>query len=123
MYCLLTPLSLYTSIFFYFQFRNWVTANQKELGTSYQAVYNAAQTSENALQWAVDVQDDMYDYLNNNDQVVTMSTPAPTVSTNPTTVAIPSLVSPVTPDLPDSANTSLLSAFLLSIAVAINILI
>ncbi|RVE53193.1 hypothetical protein evm_002026 [Chilo suppressalis] len=59
------------------EFQEWADENQAALGADYQAVYNGAVSSSNAIEWAAAVQDDVNSYLTTGDSVVQPSTPAP----------------------------------------------
>ncbi|CAG9794996.1 unnamed protein product [Diatraea saccharalis] len=99
------------------EFREWAVQNQGVLGTSFQQVFNAAETSLSAIQWAVENSADITNYLNTGNAVLVTSTPAPVVTTPPVTATVAAISAPTTPDLPDSANTSFVS--ILTIVVAL----
>ncbi|VVD01641.1 unnamed protein product [Leptidea sinapis] len=66
---------------------------------------------------------DLNNYFVNGDDQISGSTVAPTQATTLSTSARPGLEEPVTPQLPDSAVTTAVSAFALTIAVLINRLV
>ncbi|CAH0693407.1 unnamed protein product [Chilo suppressalis] len=104
------------------EFREWATNNQALLGAEFQAVYNAAESSISAIEWADDNLEDFDNYLNVGDQPLTSSTPAPIITTPPWTMTVPNIQAPTTPDLPDlpdSANTSFLSFIAISFALIV----
>ncbi|KAG6458925.1 hypothetical protein O3G_MSEX011121 [Manduca sexta] len=105
-------------------FQAWANQTQTQLGNSYQAVYNGAESSRQSIAWAATVQSDMNTYFTNGNEAIQQSTTAPTTTTTTTTVAPPSISEPVTPVLPepvpDSAATSFLSAMVILFAAVAN---
>nr|ADL38970.1 aminopeptidase N3 [Diatraea saccharalis] len=91
------------------RFRNWAVENRGALGMNFQQVFNAAETSLSALQWAQENTADFNNYFQTGNVPLVTSTPAPIVTTTPVTATVAAISAPTTPDLPDSANTSFIS--------------
>ncbi|KAL4706764.1 hypothetical protein ACJJTC_018145, partial [Scirpophaga incertulas] len=105
------------------QFRDWALEHQMELGAEYQTVYNSAESSLRSIAWAEKVQADMENYLTSGDTPVSPSTVPPSTTTPAETYTVPSIQEPATPNFPDSANTSFLSALLICLAVVANLIL
>ncbi|CAH2240693.1 jg6646 [Pararge aegeria aegeria] len=101
--------------------QTWATVNQDRLGTeALNAVTRSIQSTRQGLEWYTTIQDDLDDYFENENVVITTSSTTEAPVTNPTTVTAPPLEQPTTPDIPDSAMTSALSIVALTAAVVIN---
>lgn len=90
------------------------------MGSEYQAIYNGAENSVFNLDWADSNSADLSAYVINGDETIVPSTPAAETVTQPSTEAQPDLQEPVTPSIPDSAVTSVLSVATLVFALAAN---
>nr|XP_026484276.1 membrane alanyl aminopeptidase-like [Vanessa tameamea] len=105
------------------QFQTWATQNQVALGEYYEGVTESTNSVRQSLLWVGTVQDDLDDYFVNGDAVVTPSTVTSPPVTTPVTVAPPQLVEPESPNLPDSAITSVLSVAALLLAFVVNVFV
>ncbi|XP_047984084.1 membrane alanyl aminopeptidase-like isoform X2 [Leguminivora glycinivorella] len=98
-------------------FQQWATQNQALLGTSYQAVMNGAESARQSIQWTAGIVEDLNNFLTAGFQPVTTTTqPPPTEAPAPELETRPELTQPETPDLPDSAVTSVLSMTVFAMA-------
>ncbi|XP_050343237.1 membrane alanyl aminopeptidase-like [Nymphalis io] len=105
------------------QFQTWATQNQVALGEYYQGIVESTNSARQSLLWVGTVQDDLDDYFVNGDNVVTPSTVTSPPVTTPVTLAPPQLVEPESPNLPDSAITSVLSITALLLAFVVNVIV
>nr|AEO12696.1 aminopeptidase N3a [Ostrinia nubilalis] len=103
-------------------FQAWANATQDILGNSYNSIYNSAESSRDSLQWAVEVQSDIENYLTEGDETYEASSETPVVTDAPVTETQPPLEEPTTPELSesDSANTAFLSVLVIAVAAAAN---
>ncbi|XP_063619701.1 membrane alanyl aminopeptidase-like [Cydia splendana] len=98
-------------------FQQWATQNQALLGTSYQVVMNGAESARLSIQWTAGIVNDVNTFLTAGYQpVLTTTQPPPTEAPTPDLEPMPELIQPETPDLPDSAVTSILSMTVLAMA-------
>ncbi|XP_052753553.1 membrane alanyl aminopeptidase-like [Galleria mellonella] len=88
------------------EFQLWATENREALGSSYNSVMNGANSALDSIKWALEVQDDILDYI---DSIV------PVESTTPPPVQ-------TTTEGPDSAITTVISEVLVAAVVLINLL-
>ncbi|XP_050667539.1 membrane alanyl aminopeptidase-like [Leptidea sinapis] len=102
------------------EFQEWLNQTQTILGGAYYTAYSAADSALASIAFAEQIQGDLNNYFVNGDDQISGSTVAPTQATTLSTSARPGLEEPVTPQLPDSAVTTAVSAFALTIAVLIN---
>ncbi|CAG4917333.1 unnamed protein product [Colias eurytheme] len=103
-------------------FQTWLRQSQVALGDAYTGIYNAAESTRESIAFVETIRNDINNYLVNGDEVIAASTPRPELVTDPVTVPRPEITEPVTPDIPDSAVTAVLSAFVLTLAVVTNLL-
>nr|ASU92545.1 aminopeptidase N [Achaea janata] len=107
-------------------YRAWVNNNQALLGNSYQTVLGFAQSAEDSIVWAESIQPDINSYIINGGEPLSTTTAAPEVVVPVVTTQRPTLVEPVTPDLPplpDSASTAILSVVAVVIAALVNVIV
>ncbi|KAM3967179.1 membrane alanyl aminopeptidase-like [Aphomia sociella] len=103
------------------EFQEWARANRHALGASFDSIVRGAEDTRNSIFWTAEVQDDILNYLVNEGEVIETSTASTTVSTGPpATVTAPSLVEPITPELPDSAVTTALSVSIIVLVAIAN---
>ncbi|CAH2105875.1 unnamed protein product [Euphydryas editha] len=105
------------------QFLTWANQNQAILGDYYQSIVSSSESTLQGLLWVNTVADQLDEYFNIGDVLVTSSTSTVPPVTTPITLTPSTLIPPTTPDLPDSAVTSVLSIAALVIAIAINIIV
>ncbi|XP_068631132.1 membrane alanyl aminopeptidase-like [Battus philenor] len=105
------------------EFRAWANQNRVELGDDYQAVLNGADNSLDNIRWAASVADDLNNYFVAGDASLQLTSTTSSPVTQPTTVTQPPIVEPSTPALPDSAVTTFVSLFALTLAIVVNIVL
>lgn len=101
-------------------FQEWARNNRQALGSSFNAIINAAEDTRRSISWTEEVLSDVLHYLvSGGDDIETSSAAPSTPTVPPSTVTAGPLVVPSTPTLPDSAVTSALSVsvmFVMAIA-------
>lgn len=90
---------------------------------SYASINAGAESTRQALEWAAEISPTIQDFLDTPVELPQLSTPDPPPEVDTETTPQPDLPEPEVPDLPDSAATSFLSVFAITVAVIANILV
>nr|QBI71857.1 aminopeptidase N3a [Plutella xylostella] len=108
-------------------FQSWAKANENTLNGfrpgSYASINAGAESTRQALEWAAEISPTIQDFLDTPVELPQLSTPDPPPEVDTETTPQPDLPEPEVPDLPDSAATSFLSVFAITVAVIANILV
>ncbi|KAM3967325.1 aminopeptidase N3 [Aphomia sociella] len=96
-------------------FEQWAEENREQLGVHYNEIISGAASARNSINWVLQVQDDILDYLNGNDDSTT-----PALTTAPSDTTTPA--NETTTD-PDSAVTNALSIIVLVVTASINLVL
>ncbi|OWR41734.1 aminopeptidase N3 precursor [Danaus plexippus plexippus] len=104
-------------------FKSWASQNNNTLGNYYKGIVEQAQSTQSSLDWAVEVQDDIGQYLQEGDTEITTTTFAPPTTPQISTISPPPLVEPDSPNLPDSSVTTMISLSLIIITAIVHYLI